>query len=40
MACGLFYDDVLEGGVSIRRHARLDEAAAGAAKRSIGDAWA
>lgn len=40
VACGQFYDDVLEHRIRIRRHARLDEAAAGAAKRSIGDAWA
>lgn len=39
-ACGQFYDGVLEGTVAIRRHTRLDEAAAGAAKRSVGDAWA
>ena len=40
VACGSLYDGVLEQRVRIRRHARLDEAAAGAAKRSIGDSWA
>ena len=40
VACGQLYDGVLGQRLRIRRHARLDEAAAGAAKRSIGDAWA
>jgi len=39
-ACGQFYDSVLEGRVKLRSHARLDDAASGAAKRVIGDAWA
>jgi len=39
-ACGQFYDAVMNHRLRIRRHARLDEAAAGAAKRSVGDAWA
>lgn len=39
-ACGQFYDGVIEQRLRIRRHQRFDEAAAGAAKRSIGDAWA
>jgi len=39
-ACGAFYDGLLENRIRIRRHVRLDEAAAGAAKRTIGDAWA
>lgn len=39
-ACGSLYDRVMEGKVRIRRHPKLDDAAAGAAKRSIGDAWA
>ncbi len=40
VACGQFYDGVIEQRIRIRRHARFDEAAAGAAKRSSGDAWA
>lgn len=39
-ACGGFYDAVMDRTVRIRRHARLDDAAAGAAKRSVGDSWA
>jgi hypothetical protein len=39
-ACGRFYDAVMDRTIRIRRHAKLDEAAAGAAKRSVGDAWA
>jgi len=39
-ACGQFYDGVIENRIRIRRHVRLDEAAAGAAKRAVGDAWA
>jgi hypothetical protein len=39
-ACGGLYDAVLGGAVRIRRNPRLDEAAAGAAKRTVGDAWA
>ena len=39
-ACGQFYDGVIERRWRLRHHQRLDEAAAGAAKRSIGDAWA
>ena len=39
-ACGQFYDSVTEGKVRIRRHPKLDEAAAGAVRRSVGDAWA
>lgn len=39
-ACGSFYDAVMTGGVQIRRDVRLDEAAAGAVKRQVGDAWA
>ena len=39
-ACGQFYDGVIEGHLRLRRHQRFDEAAAGAAKRSIGDSWA
>lgn len=39
-ACGQFYDGVIERRLRIRYHQRFEEAAAGAAKRSIGDAWA
>lgn len=39
-ACGQFYDGVLDGKLQIRRHPRLDEAAAAAGKRQVGDAWA
>lgn len=39
-ACGQLYVGVLEGTIAIRQHAKLDEAAASAAKRSIGDSWA
>lgn len=39
-ACGQFYDSVMEGKVRIRHHPKLDEAVAGAAKRTVGDAWA
>lgn len=39
-ACGQFYDAVIGGTVRIRQHIKLDEAAAGAAKRRVGDAWA
>jgi hypothetical protein len=39
-ACGWFYDGVMGGTIRIRKNPRLDEAAAGAAKRQVGDAWA
>lgn len=39
-ACGHFYDGVLERRFKVRSHTKLDEAAAGAAKRAVGDAWA
>lgn len=39
-ACANLYDNVLGGQVQIRRNPKLDEAAAGAAKRTVGDAWA
>ncbi len=39
-ACGQFYDGVIEASLRIRRHSRLDEAAAGAARRQVGDSWA
>jgi hypothetical protein len=38
-ACGLFYDRVADGNVQIRRHEALDIAAAGARRRTAGDAW-
>lgn len=38
-ACGQFFDGVMERTLRIRRHPKLDEAAAGAAKRTVGDAW-
>lgn len=38
--CGQFYDGVMEGTIRIRRHPKLDDAAAAAAKRHVGDAWA
>lgn len=39
-ACGQVYDGVMEGTVRMRRHPKFDEAAAAAAKRAVGDAWA
>lgn len=39
-ACGSFLDGVMEATFSLRRHPKLDDAAAGAAKRQVGDAWA
>lgn len=39
-ACAQFYDGVIDGRLRLRQHADLDRAAAGAAKRTIGDAWA
>lgn len=39
-ACGQFYDGVMQGSVALRQHAKLDEAAAAATKRTIGDSWA
>lgn len=38
-ACGAFYDDVADRKVTVRRHWKLDKAAAGATKRQNGDAW-
>jgi len=38
-ACGMFYDDVAETRLSVRRHRALDEAVAGASHRFVGDAW-
>lgn len=39
-ACGSFFDRVVEGRVVLRSSGVLDEAAAGAVKRTSGDAWA
>jgi len=39
-ACGGFYDGVMDGALRLRKNPKLDEAAAGAAKRQVGDAWA
>lgn len=39
-ACGQLYDGVTERSISLRRHPDLDDAAAAAAKRQVGDAWA
>ncbi len=39
-ACAQFYDGVMEAKLQVRRHPKLDEAVAGAAKRRVGDAWA
>lgn len=39
-ACGNFLDGVMDRGFAIRRDRKMDDAAAGAAKRSVGDAWA
>lgn len=39
-ACAQLYDGVGEGTLALRRHPALDDAAAGAAKRQVGDSWA
>ena len=39
-ACGLFYDDVIEGRLRHLDDSILNLAVAGAAKRPLGDAWA
>lgn len=39
-ACGQFYDGVMDGTLKVHRHPKLDDAAAAAAKRQVGDAWA
>lgn len=39
-ACGSFFDRVMDGNFRIRPHPGLEDAAAGARKRSLGDAWA
>lgn len=38
-ACGLFYDRIADGQLSILRNDHLDVAAAGARRRAVGDAW-
>ena len=38
-ACGLFYDRIADGKLSILRSEHLDLAAAGARRRAAGDAW-
>jgi hypothetical protein len=38
-AAGTFFDSVVNQRVRIRRHLALDNAVAGAAKRTVGDAW-
>lgn len=38
-ACGVFYDGIADGKVSIRRNPNLDVAAAGARRRQTGDTW-
>jgi hypothetical protein len=38
-ACGSFFDRLMDRKVQVRRHAALDEAAAGARRRSTGDSW-
>lgn len=39
-ACGQFYDAVLEGTLRVRHHPAMNDAAAAATKRQVGDAWA
>lgn len=39
-ACAQFYDAIVDRRVRLRQNAALDDAAAGAAKRVIGDSWA
>lgn len=39
-ACGQFFDGVMDGAYVIRQHHKLDDAAAAAVKRPMGDAWA
>ena len=38
-ACGRFYDAIADSKVQIRRNPALDDAAAAARKRTVGDAW-
>jgi hypothetical protein len=39
-ACGQLYDLVMTGEIAHRDEALLNEAVAGAARRSVGEAWA
>lgn len=39
-ACAGFFDGVVDGSLSVRTHPKLNDAVAGAAKRTVGDAWA
>lgn len=39
-ACGQLYDGVMEATIALRQHAKLDEAAAAATRRNVGDSWA
>jgi hypothetical protein len=39
-ACSTFYDMVADERLTVRRHAALDSAVAGARRRTLGDAWA
>jgi len=39
-ASGSFFDAVVQGRIRIRTHPALDVAAAGAVRRTVGDAWA
>jgi hypothetical protein len=38
-ACGMFFDDVVETRLKVKRHKVLDEAAAGVRRRFVGDSW-
>jgi hypothetical protein len=38
-ACGAFYDALADAKVTVRRHADLDAAVAGVARKAAGDAW-
>lgn len=38
-ACGQFFDGIVDGKIRIRQHAKFEAAAAGVAKRTVGDAW-
>jgi hypothetical protein len=38
-ACGMFFDDVAEARLRVKRDRRLDTAVASAARRFVGDAW-
>ena len=38
-ACGTFFDGLMERKIQVRRHQALDNAAAGARRRTTGDSW-